>query len=129
VPSIQRYSKSTTYAQMNLRDTFAELSVEPHPRLAIRAEVHRLGLAEGADRWYYGSGATSRNAAFFGFTTHPSGGNTDLGTLFESEADVTLNRVWSMHAYLGWMKGGDVVRRSFAGDRLVFFFLENTLRF
>jgi hypothetical protein len=34
-----------------------------------------------------------------------------------------------MKAYLGWMKGGEVVRRSFTGDRLVFFFLENVLAF
>jgi hypothetical protein len=129
LPSIERYSKSTTYALMNLRDTFVELSLQPHERVALGGELHRLSLAEPADRWYYGSGATSREAPFFGFTTHLSGGGTRLGTIAELTADVSLKRVWSMKAYLGWMKGGEVVRRSFTGDRLVFFFLENVLAF
>jgi hypothetical protein len=129
LPSIHRYSKSTTYALMNLRDAFAELAFEPNPRMSIRAELHRLSLAHGADRWYYGSGATSRDAPFFGFTTHASGGGKRLGTLAELSADVSLKRPWSMNAYVGWMKGGEVVRRNFVGDRLVFFFVENVLSF
>jgi hypothetical protein len=129
LPSIQRYSQSTTYALMNLRDAFVEVALQPHHRVALRGELHRLSLVEGADRWYYGSGATSRDAPFFGFTTHLSGGGTRLGTIAELTADVSLRRVWSMNAYLGWMKGGEVVRRTFSGDRLVFFFVENVLAF
>jgi hypothetical protein len=129
IPSIERYSQSTTYALMNLRDVFAELTLEPHPRVSVRSQLHRLSLVESADRWYYGSGATSRTASFFGFTTHLSGGERGLGTMLESTVDVSLSRAWSIQAYLGWMKGGNVVRQTFAGDRLTFFFFENALRF
>ena len=120
---------STTYALMNVQDTFAQFSVDPHPRVTAHAEVHRLSLASAADRWYYGSGATSRTGTFFGFATRLSGGATGLGTIAEGSVDVRLTRYWAMNGYLGWMKGGEVVRRTFAGDRLVFFYLENVLSF
>jgi hypothetical protein len=129
LPSIRRYSLSTTYALMNVQDTFAQLSFEPHPRVTAHAEVHRISLAEAADRWYYGSGATSRTGTFFGFAGRSSGGATRLGTIAEGSIDVMLKRHWSMNGYLGWMKGGDVVRQTFATDRLVFFYLENVLSF
>jgi hypothetical protein len=129
LPSVRRYSMSTTYALMNVQDTFVQLSLDPHPRVVAHAEVHRLSLSEAADRWYYGSGATSRTGTFFGFASRSSGGATRLGTIAEGSIDVTLKRSWSMNGYLGWMKGADVVRRTFAGDRLVFFYLENVLSF
>ncbi len=129
LPSVQRYSASTTYALMNVQDMFAQISFEPRSRMTARAEVHRLSLAQAADRWYYGSGATSRTGTFFGFATRSSGGATRLGTIAEGSIDVSLKRYWSMNGYVGWMKGSDVVRRTFAADRLVFFYLENVLSF
>jgi hypothetical protein len=129
VPSIQRYAPSETYALMNLRDTFAELALEPHPRVSVRAAVHRLLLADAADRWYYGSGATSMTGGFFGFATRPSRGAVDLGVIGEGFVDVSITRPWSVNAYLGLMRGGEVVRRSFSGDRLLFFTVQNILRF
>ena len=129
LPSIHRYSRSTTYALMNVQDVFAQVSFEPRRRITAHAEVHRVSLARAADRWYYGSGATSRTGTFFGFVGRSSGGATRLGTIAEGSIDVSLKRHWSINGYVGWMKGGDVVRRTFAADRLVFFYLENVLSF
>ncbi len=91
--------------------------------------MHRLTLAEAADRWYHGSEATSRTGTFFGFSGRVSSGATGLGTMTEGTVDLTLRQPWSARAYLGWMKGGEVVRRLFRGDRLVFFSFENVLTF
>lgn len=129
LPSVNRYAASATYAQMNLRDTFAQVALRPHPRVQTQVDLHRLALAKSADRWYHGSGATSSTGTFFGFSGRPSNGVTSLATMTEGSIGVTLKRTWSMKAYLGWMKGGDVVRRLFDGDRLVFFSLENVLTF
>jgi hypothetical protein len=38
-------------------------------------------------------------------------------------------KYWSMNAYLGRMWGGDVVRASFIGDRLTFWYIENVIGF
>jgi Alginate export len=129
VPSIDRYSRSTTYAHMNLRDVFADVSLRPVPRLTIRGDVHRLVLPEAADRWYSGSGATARTGLYFGYSSRPSSGATDLGTIVEGSADLSLRRDWSVNGYFGWMKGGEVVRRLFTGERLRFFYLENVFSF
>ena len=58
LPTVRRYSMTTAYSQMNLNDRFVQALLKPHPRLAIRADVHWLSLAQAADGWYYGSGAT-----------------------------------------------------------------------
>ncbi len=129
VPSVQRYAASETYALMNLRDTFVELTVEPHPRVSLRTAVHRLFLADSADRWYYGSGATSRTGGFFGFATRLSNGAVDLGAIAEGFVNVSLKRSWSVNGYLGVMKGGEVVRQSFSGDRLIYVTLQNVVSF
>ena len=63
-----------------------------------------LSLAEAADRWYAGSGATGRSGTYFGFSARASNGATSVGTIAEGSVDVTLKRRWSMNGYLGWIK-------------------------
>lgn len=129
LPDVRRYAQSATYSQMNMRDAFAQVVVEPEARVRARAEVHRLSLAAAADRWYSGSGATSRDGSYFGFSGRASNGARRLGTVIEGSIDVAVRHHWSVNGYVGWMKGGAVVKRLFAGDRLTFFYLENVLRF
>jgi hypothetical protein len=129
LPSLNRYSQSTTYTPMNLRDAFVQFALEPHARVRTWLDVHQLTLANVGDRWYHGSGATSRTGTFFGFSGRMSGGATGLGTIVEGTIDLSLRPAWSMRSYLGWMRGGDVVRRSFRGDRLLFWTFENVLTF
>jgi hypothetical protein len=125
---VRTYGLSMTYAQMNLRDVFAQVLVEPHPRVRLRAEGHRLDLAEGADRWYQGSGATAGRGRFFGYSARPAFGSRELGTTLEATADVRLSRYWSINGYVGRMWGGPVVRGVFVDDRLTYWYVENVLR-
>lgn len=129
LPNVRRYAPSTVYSLMNVRDAFAQASIEPFTRLRLYGELHRVRLATASDRWYSGSGATSRSGPYFGYSTRPSGGGTTLGTVLDLAGDVQLRPYWSVNGYVGRMWGGDVVRRSFAGNRLTFFYLENVLSF
>lgn len=129
LPSVNRYSPSTVYTPMNLRDAFVQFSLEPHRRLRTQFDVHRLHLASAADRWYHGSGATSRTGTFFGYSGRLSGAASELGTVTEGTVDVVLGPQWSTRAYAGWMRGGDVVRRLFLTDRMFFVSFENVLTF
>jgi hypothetical protein len=129
LPTISRYSRTTTYALMNLREVFVQAYVYPHARATVRADVHRVDLAHGADRWYTGSGATAREGAYFGYEARPTAGETGLGTVLEGSADIVINRRWSLGGFAGAMWGGSAVRRLFAGDRLLYFYLENVLGF
>ena len=128
IPSSRRYALSSVYAQMNLRDAFAQLVVEPR-RLSARIEVHALHLASGADLWYQGSGATASKGRFFGFSGRAAGGDTSLGTMLEGTLDVPLGKHWSINGYAAVMSAGGAVRHLFTDKRLTFWSIENVIRF
>ena len=83
LPTIRRYSLSASYATMNLRDVFVQAYLKPHARVSARVDLHRLDLAEGADRWDGGSGATQAKGTFFGYAGRATRGATRLGTVLE----------------------------------------------
>lgn len=128
LPSSRKYALSSVYAQMNLRDAFAQLVVEPR-RLKARIEVHALQLASGQDLWYQGSGATASRSRFTGFSGRASGGRRSLGTVIEGAVDVPIRKHWSINAYAGTMSAGDVVERWFTNTRLGSCSFENVVRF
>jgi hypothetical protein len=129
LPTARKYALSATYAFMNLDDRFVQLLLRPHARVAVRADVHALGLSESADLWYAGSGATQRSGRIFGYAGRRSGGFASLATIVEGAADWTISPHWSINGYAGWMRGGDVVRSLFAGDRLTFAYVEHVVQF
>ena len=129
LPTVRRQSMSATYCQMNLRDLFVQIVATPAARVSARADVHRLTLDRPADRWYFGSGATQNSGRVFGFATRPSNGETDFGLVLEGSLDVRVLARWTVGGYLGWFHGGRVVTGTFAGDRLLFGFVENTVLF
>ncbi|MDP2053485.1 MAG: alginate export family protein [Acidobacteriota bacterium] len=128
LPSSRKYSLSATYAQMNLTDAFVQAAFEPRG-VKTRIEVHAVGLASGQDLWYQGSGATASTGRYFGFSGRAAGGQSRLGTVLEGAVDVPLKRYWSVNGYVGTMSGGGVVKHSFSGTRLTFWYLENVIRF
>ena len=128
LPSSRKYGLSATYAQMNLSDAFAQLSVEPG-RLHARIEVHALHLASGTDLWYQGSGATASNNRYFGFSGRAAGGDTSLGTVIEGTIDVPIMKHWSLNGYAGVMTAGPVVTHWFTDKRLTMWSFENVFRF
>jgi hypothetical protein len=128
LPSSRKYALSSAYAQMNVRDVFAQLLIEPR-RFKARIEVHALHLASGADLWYYGSGATASNGRFFGFSGRIANGHTSLGSIVEGSIDVPIRKYWSINGYAAVMSAGDVVKQMFTNKRLTFWSIENVLRF
>jgi hypothetical protein len=129
MPTVRRYSFTTAYAPMNLRDGFVELSLRPMPRVRARIDLRSLRLAAASDRWYGGSGATQKQGTFFGYAGRPSAGFRDLGTVVEGALDVTINPHWSVNGFFGTIAGGRVVTTLFRGDRLRFGYIENVIQF
>ena len=129
VPTVRRYSFTTLYAPMNLRDAFVEVLLRPSTRVRGRADVRQLWLAEGADRWYSGSGATQEAGTFFGYAGRSSGGHTDFGTVIEGAVDVTIAPHWGVNGFVGAMNGGGVVANLFAGRWARFGYIESVIQF
>jgi hypothetical protein len=95
----------------------------------MRLDVHHVDLASARDLWYSGSGATQQRGTQFGFAGRPSNGATGLGTTVEAAAEYALTRHWSLNGFVGVMRGGEVVRRTFAGSTMTFAYVENVLQF
>ena len=128
LPSSRKYALSSVYAQMNVRDLFAQLLIEPR-RFKARIEVHAVHLASGADLWYQGSGATASRGRYFGFSGRAALGDTALGTVVEGAIDVPIRKHWSINGYAGTMSAGDVVTHWFTTKRLLSWYVENVIRF
>jgi len=118
-----------TYAQMNLRDLSVAADLQPVARISVSAEVHRLSLADADDHWYSGTGATAFQGDYFGYSSRASYGATGLGTFVQASAAAALTARWTVKASVGFVNGGEVVRRQFAGHRLTVIVLESRLTF
>lgn len=129
LPTVRRYSQSALYSQMNNTDLFAQLLARPSPKVNVRVDWHRIGLASSRDGWYFGSGATQQHGTIFGFATRPSFGARHLATIGEASADYAITPHWSVTGYVVAGQGGGVVTPAFAGRTLVFSYVENVLQF
>jgi hypothetical protein len=129
LPTVRKYSLTASYNLMNSTDIFVQVLLQPRPPLNLRIDLHRVGLAEAADRWYLGAGATQRRGTTFGYGARPSNDSTDLGTVIEGSASYQVNAWWSVNAFLGLIHAGGAVRGSFDGDTLRFGYVESVVSF
>jgi hypothetical protein len=129
LPTVRRYSQSTLYSMANLRDIMVQAILRPRNTITLRLDGHFLSLANHADGWYAGSGATQESGRIFGYTLRPSGSASRLMELVEASADWRLGPHWSVNGYVGIASSGPVVRRSFASGPATFFYLEHALQF
>jgi hypothetical protein len=128
LPSSRQYALSSVYAQMNVRDAFAQLTVEPS-KFRARIEVHAVHLANGADLWYQGSGATASKDRYFGFAGRAAGRHTSLGSVVEAAVDIPITKYWSVSSYAARMSAGDAVQYLFTDKALTFWSVENVFKF
>ncbi len=127
LPTVRRFSQTTAYGTMNLRDVFVQAQARPRAALGLRLDLRRIDLASAADLWYVGSGATLARGAVFGYTGRRSNGSTRLGTAIEASADYAVTPRLSVNGFLGRVRGGPVVTGTFAGRDLWFGYLESVV--
>ena len=127
LPTVRRFSQTTAYGTMNLRDLFVQVQARPRPAIGLRLDLRRLDLASAADLWYAGSGATLARGAVFGYAGRRSNGSTRLGTAVEASADCAITPRVSMNLFAGRLRGGPVVTGTFAGDTLWFAYAETVV--
>lgn len=106
LPTPRVYARFPFYNLMNSEDAFAQLSLKPHARLALRADLHALRLSNARDLWYAGGGAFQETT--FGYQGRPSGGRRSLGTLFDLSADVSVTPTTTLTFYGAGVRGGAV---------------------
>ena len=127
LPTVRRFSQTTAYGTMNLRDVFVQVQARPRPALGLRLDLRRVDLASAADLWYAGSGATLSRGAVFGFAGRRSNGSRRLGATVEASADYAVTPRVSVNAFVARMRGGPVVTGTFGGDALWFGYVESVI--
>ena len=129
LPSGNQFSRSSSYAFMNVVDAWAEARVTPASAVDAQVAVHHVRLANRADWWYTGSGATARVGNYFGFQARNPAGEQALGPVLEGEITWRPARWYTLRVYAARMRGGETVRAVFAGRRLVTAWLESLVSF
>jgi hypothetical protein len=109
LPTPRIYARFPIYNLMNNEDSFVQFTFKPHPRWAIRGDIHHLRLSSRQDLWYLGGGAFQKNS--FGYVGRPSNGANTFGTLFDVSVDYQLASKSSFTFYLAGIKGGGVPAR------------------
>ncbi len=128
LPTPRVYARFPFFNMMNNRDAFGELVLRPFKRVTIRSDVHSLRLAQSNDLWYSGGGAYQPWT--FGYTGRPSNGQSGLATLYDTSADFSVNRHFSIGAYYGYAAGKLVVQAIYpAGKNANLGYLEITGKF
>jgi len=129
LPTVRRYAQSTLYSLANLRDLALQVMLRPRAGVSTRVDLHIVGLANSADGWYAGSGATQNAGRLFGYTLRPTGGETGLMNVLEGSIDWRIDSRWSINGYAAVASRGPAVRRSFAGGPAVYGYVENVVSF
>jgi hypothetical protein len=122
-----KYAPFPFFTQSNLKELFGQVIVRPDKKLTVRAEVRGLKLANSNDLWYTGSGAYEQFN--FGYSGRTSGGNVNLGTLYDLIADYNLVRNLTLSFFLGYVQGGDVETATFSSKDADYAYLQLLYRF
>jgi hypothetical protein len=107
LPTTRQYARFPFFNLMNNEDSFGEVMLKPHAKLAARADLHYLRLSSANDLWYSGGGAFQNQT--FGFTGRPANGGKSLGTLADISLDYTVTPSTLLTFYLGGVRGGSVM--------------------
>ncbi len=127
LPTPRIYAQFPFFNLMNLDDRFVQLIAKPHDRVTVRADFHRLALAEGSDLWYSGGGAIS--SAGFGYSGTPSGGHRELARLIDLGVTVQCAARLTLYTYFGRALPGAVIEETFRGSAANYGYLEATFRY
>ena len=128
MPTPRIYARTPFFNAMNTEDTFVQLKLKPHTKLALRTDLHHLRLSSAKDLWYAGGGAFQKQS--FGYAGRPSNGQKNLGWFADVSADYAFTPRTSVTFYLGGSAGGRVQSAIYAqGNKMHFAYFELTQKF
>ncbi len=133
IPTLRIYAFTPFYNLMNTTYYFGQVIFKPHPKVTVRSDLTRLYLTEEDDYWYLGSGITRPDQ--FGYAAKPSGGDDDLGTMWDISLFIKDLYQYQgfklgLNLYYSHVWGGDVIENNFTSDEdMDFFYMEAVITF
>ncbi len=98
------YGFADRLAFQNLVDSFVQLRLAPHPRVAVDLFLHHFTLATDDDARYFGTSAFNESA--FGFGAQPSRGFRHVGNELDAVVRVRLARGVDFEVGYAFLDGG-----------------------
>lgn len=128
LPTPRIYARFPFYNLMNLEDSFVQLRLKPHAKVALRTDLHHLRLSNSNDLWYTGGGAFQQST--FGYVGRPSNGEKTLATMADLSVDWNITPATTLTFYVAGARGGGVVEKIYPNGRNArFAYIELTRRF
>jgi Alginate export len=127
LPSEQLYARLPFYTLQNTEDYTGQVIWQPHRRLELRSEVHKVKLHAVNDEWYLGTGAFQNST--FGYDIVPDNDHRGLGNYVDFSPKYQATEHLALRAYVGAMSGKGVQTSSLKGKKGGFTFLEIAYRF
>ena len=128
LPTSRIYAQFPFYNLMNNQDLFAQLVLEPHPRLSLTASGHLLRLSADEDFVYSGGGATSNRV--FGYSRVAGAtGSRDIGTMFDLSMTVRPTTWLTLGGYYAHVFGSGTLEDTYSDADADYAFVEATVSF
>lgn len=130
LPTAWLYAQFPFYNMMNSQDAFAQIIVQPHPRITLRWDVlHWLRSTSSLDLTYFGTGATKNSFFGYGSTGTPKGGHGSLALLTHVLLSVKPADPLTINFFYAHAFGQSVIAANYAGKQGNYGYVEMTLSF
>jgi hypothetical protein len=130
LPTAWLYAQFPFYNMMNNQDAFAQLVLQPHPRVTLRWDMlHWLRTTSSLDLAYFGGGATKNSFFGYGSTGTPRGGSSSLALLTHLLLSVKPIDPLTVNFFYAHAWGQSVISANYSGTPANYGFVEMILSF
>ncbi len=130
LPTAWLYAQLPFYNMMNSEDAFAQLIVQPHPRVTLRWDIlHWLRTTSSLDLAYFGGGATKNSFFGYGSTGRPRGGSSSLALLTHLLITVRPIDAVTFNLFYAHAWGQSVIEANYARKPANYGFVEMIVSF
>ena len=130
LPTAWLYAQFPFYNMMNDQDAFAQLVLQPHPRVTLRWDMlHWLRTTSSLDLAYFGGGATKNSFFGYGSTGTPKGGSNSLALLTHLMLSLKPIDPLTVNFFYAHAWGQSVISANFSGTPADYGFVEMIVSF
>lgn len=130
LPTAWLYAQFPFYNMMNNQDAFAQIVLQPHPRVTLRWDVlHWLRTTSSLDLAYFGGGATKNSFFGYGSTGRPAGGSSSLALLTHVLLSIRPIDAVTLNLFYGHAWGQSVIQANYARKPANYGFAEMIISF
>jgi len=130
LPTAWQYAQFPFNNMMNSQDAFAQVILQPDPRVTLRWDLlHWLRTTSSLDLAYIGGGATKDTFFGYGSTGTPQGGSSNLALLTHIQLSVKPIQPLTFNFFYAHAWGQSVISANFVGKAANYGYVETIVSF